>query len=237
MEHPTKVTHPTRAELAAARVAESLLEDRDRGQAHYARVVSDLKLSLGQATMFRDLLWFRFGVLLKARCETLFGTNIAIGIRFALRDENGPTGQIVSAAEFDAMAAVAVDNEDYPNGDSLMPDGSPATCCTNYAIHVARHFPGRVKVYGFANENNPQSRVAREQIHPRGHDFALFDNRFIIDPWIRLVPQMANLRVSVAKQFVFDTHDADRSLAQDIYGPKGCWEDMGLATLAAAKAA
>lgn len=147
--------------------------------------------------------------------ERQFGSDEAIGVRFRLDD----TGEVISGREYDRRYA-HLDRDARPGAESLLPDGTSAVCCTNYAGLVFRHLPGRVRIYGFDNEANPTSRVAREDIHPGGHDFAVVDDRFIVDPWPRLVP-------CAFEQMVFDMADpADAALVADIYGPRECWEHM-----------
>lgn len=152
--------------------------------------------------------------------EALFGSDEALGIWFQLED-----GRKMSAAEFDKLASTS---EGPLPASSYLPHGGSACCCTDYAIHIFRAMPGRVRIVGFANEDNPTSRVARELIHPGGHDFALVDERFIVDPRPRLVP-------GEFEKMVFDLHDeADAVLALDIYGPSSCWRHMAAAEIDAA---
>lgn len=153
--------------------------------------------------------------------EQRFGTDEALGVCFRAVD-----GRMLSLAEYDAMVdAVGVDN--MPDCESLFPDGLSATCCTDYAIQIFRELPGRVKIFGFANDDNPMSRVAREQIHLGGHDFALVDDRYIVDPWIRLV-------AGASDQMVFDLKDIEQALqAVDIYGLSTAWSRMEVAEASA----
>lgn len=150
-----------------------------------------------------------------AQMEALFGSDQALGVWFQCED-----GRKLSAADYDALG-------DAPDASSHLPHGGSACCCTDYAMHIYLALPGRVRIVGFANEDNPTSRVARELIHPGGHDFALVDERFIVDPWPRLVP-------SVFPQMVFDlTDEADAALVLDIYGPQQCWRHMHQSEFAA----
>lgn len=113
--------------------------------------------------------------------------------------------------------------DDLPAAASLLPHGGSAICCTDYAVHIFLKLPGRVQIVGFANEDNPTSRCAREEFHCGGHDFALVDDRFIVDPWPRLVPM-------VMEQAVFDLNDpVDAELVLDVYGPRECWGHLKLA--------
>lgn len=146
--------------------------------------------------------------------ERLFGSDAALGVYFE-RDDDGSK---LTAAEYSELFARL--GTDAPDASSYLPHGGSGTCCTDYAAHIFMALPGRVKIHGFANEDNPSSRVAREEIHPGGHDFAVVDGRFIVDPWPRLVP-------AAFDQMVFDLGDsADAALALDIYGPQTCWTHM-----------
>lgn len=72
-------------------------------------------------------------------------------------------------------------------------------------------------VVGFANEDNLESPCAIEAYHPGGHDFAIVDDRYLIDPWVRLV-------ACVQEQIFYDLEDgADLEKAIKIYGPREKW--------------
>lgn len=148
--------------------------------------------------------------------ERLFGTEEAVGLSFRLVD-----GSIISAAEYDRRCeGLGWDDPRHPGGESVLANGGSGTCCTDYASLVYQRLPGRVQIWGFANQSNPSSRIARERIHPGGHDFAVVDSRYIVDPWPRLVP-------GVFSQMVFDLQDpSDAALALDIYGPRERWRHM-----------
>ncbi|GBG14314.1 uroporphyrinogen decarboxylase [Novimethylophilus kurashikiensis] len=142
--------------------------------------------------------------------DAQFGTDQAMGVYFDVE------GMKVSAADFDARADEFQDKEYF----SCLPDGSSATCCTNYAVQVRNAYPGRVQIVGFHNENNPTSRVAIEGIHPGGHDFAILDDRYLIDPWIKLV-------AADTDQIIYDLQDPDDAAKVAInYGPASCWEPV-----------
>lgn len=149
-----------------------------------------------------------------AEMEARFGSDEALGVWFEADD-----GTKYLPGELDALA-LQIGKGSVPDTSSFLPGGGSAVCCTEYACHIYRTLPGRVQVFGFANENNPSSRVAREEIHPGGHDFAVVDGRYIVDPWPRLVP-------AAFEQLVFDMHDPhDAALVADIYGPRDCWTRM-----------
>lgn len=90
------------------------------------------------------------------------------------------------------------------------------TSCTGYAIELQRLFPRRVQCFGFFNTQNPRSRIARDF---GGHDFAVLDRRFILDPWLT--------RVEVEERAVFDLEDPeDAGIIADLYGDRGCWSPL-----------
>lgn len=150
----------------------------------------------------------------QAEMERRFGTEEALGVLLELED-----GSRLSLDEYRALEE-KLGRDAMPDSVSLLPNGGSAVCCTDYAMLIYTTLPGRVQIFGFANEDNPTSRVARDEIHPGGHDFAVVDDRYIVDPWPRLVPM-------VLTQMVFDLHDpADAALALDIYGPRTCWRHM-----------
>jgi hypothetical protein len=91
-----------------------------------------------------------------------------------------------------------------------------ATVCTGYALELAHIFGlSRVQLFGFRHEDNPTSRIGREA---GGHDFAIIDGRFIVDPWL-------DDTESISEQTVFDLlAPVDAALIADLYGSSECWE-------------
>lgn len=152
--------------------------------------------------------------------ETQFGSDEALGVYFITDDGQ----ERLSLAQFNELAAQYDNPGDMPGMQSYLADGGSAVCCTDYAATIYRQLErGRVQIFGFANEDNPTSRCAREEYHPGGHDFAVVDQRFIVDPWPRLV-------AGVFDQMVFDLEDpTEGQLALDIYGPRSCWKWMSAA--------
>jgi hypothetical protein len=148
--------------------------------------------------------------------ERHFGSDEAIGVWFCSEEDNARYTLKEADEMFECLG------EDCPPMISMMPDGSSATVCTNYAVHVGRKLPDRTQIFGFSNNDNPTSRVAREEIHPGGHDFAVVDGRYLVDPWIRLV-------ACEGEQILFDLeNEHDAVLVLDIYGPRECWRRMQL---------
>lgn len=150
--------------------------------------------------------------------ERLFGSDEVIGVCFRLSQASGDE-EVISSTEFDARFG-HLDHTAMPDTESLMPDGSSAVCCTNYA-HYVRSTLGalghQVQVVGFANEDNPTSRCAIDEFHPGGHDFAIVDSRYLVDPWVRLV-------AGVEDQIFYDLNNSDDAKkAHEIYGPRSLW--------------
>lgn len=142
---------------------------------------------------------------MKDYVEARFGTDEAMGIMMETTD-----GIRYPMIEADTMYMKLGDS--MPDMHSVFVDGSSATVCTNYAIHVLRGLGDRVKIYGFANERNRNCRVVRDELHPGGHDFALVDERYIVDPWIRLV-------AGASDQICFDLEAATDCLAAADWRP------------------
>lgn len=102
---------------------------------------------------------------------------------------------------------------DDKNECSLFPDGSSVTCCTSGAILIAKAFGG--KVFGYACRDNP---TATAGIDCFGHDFAVVDNRYVVDYWMQYVDCGYNAAV-------FDMEDPhDRALVESFYGDRNKWE-------------
>lgn len=73
-------------------------------------------------------------------------------------------------------------------------------------------------IYGFDNENNPESLLAQQEIHPIGHMFVIVDQRYLVDT------QMAFIDLQTSKP-VFDLeNEADQEEVFAIYGDPLTWE-------------
>lgn len=149
------------------------------------------------------------------KIEALFGSDEAIGVMMEVNFGE----EVLSIKEYDEKYG-HLGKGNGPDAASLMPDGTSAVCCTNYAHHVRKVMGDmgcEVDVVGFANEDNPTSRCAIEGFHPEGHDFAIVNDRYLIDPWVRLV-------AAVEGQIFYDLNDpADAAKANDIYGQRHLW--------------
>jgi len=148
-----------------------------------------------------------------AELESLFGSEEALGICFV--DGDGKSYTLEEGSRFfqDHSKASFSLTSVFQNGDS-------ATCCTNYAIHIRSKLGEDVKIYGFRNEDNPTARIVTEKMHPGGHDFAILNDRFLIDPWVKLVASKSN-------RVAFDIQDeSDSVYINQSYGPKNNWRHM-----------
>jgi hypothetical protein len=101
------------------------------------------------------------------------------------------------------------------DGCAQFPDGTHWAICTNWANYVRRALGGRVALFGYMGDDNPTSEIGSLA---GGHDFAVVDDRFIVDGWVRNVECME-------QRAVFDLQDpADAFLIERLYGDRGCWE-------------
>ncbi|EPX84789.1 hypothetical protein Salmuc_01362 [Salipiger mucosus DSM 16094] len=94
----------------------------------------------------------------------------------------------------------------FPNGAGLY--------CTGFALEIQEKLGDRVAVYGFFAEDNPGTvwdRLAN------GHDFAVIDDRFIVDPWVSDMEQEG--------QGVYDLEDDDDTAEiARLYGARANWD-------------
>ena len=83
--------------------------------------------------------------------------------------------------------------------------------CTNSARMIVGQL-GRGEVCGFSQEDNP---TANAHYFNDGHDFAVIDNRLVVDPWI-------SHYTGYRTKSVYDLlEDADE--IREIYGDPNCW--------------
>jgi hypothetical protein len=96
------------------------------------------------------------------------------------------------------------------------PDGNCWADCTSWAIYVRRIEKQRAKLYGFDSDENPESEIAQ---CCGGHDFAVVDDRFLVDGWVVNVE-------GLSERAVFDMHDAaDMPEVHRLYGDLATWLD------------
>lgn len=103
------------------------------------------------------------------------------------------------------------------------------TQCTGFACRIRQKLGSdRVKIFGFPEKENPDSIIAQMS---GGHDFALVDDRYIVDPWIMEV-ESGNITTpsgqkAFAEKGVFDLQDPlDRERVEKLYGSPKNWRRM-----------
>jgi len=147
-----------------------------------------------------------------AELEQLFGSDDAIGMRVII-EERHPT---LTMAEFEDFKK---QNPGFAGDWRVsMPDGSSSVVCTNYAKHIKRTLTQqKVEVVGFMCEDNQDCTFTRMDL-AEGHDFALVDNRYLVDPWMRLVCGMDHVPM------VYDLLDPrEAKEASHMYGSRDRW--------------
>lgn len=103
------------------------------------------------------------------------------------------------------------------DGPATFPSGTPWALCWAWADDLQRRLGSdRVKKYGFSDEDNEASEIARLC---GGHDFAVVDHRYIVDGWA------ANVEL-VHKTGVLDLEDPDHfDDITRLFGDPRCWKD------------
>lgn len=151
--------------------------------------------------------------LTKRLVQDLFGTESALGIVYVHKDGRRLTPDQVT--EYYTQRGRPMDDL-----ESEFPDGTDAVRCTHYAMRIYRSFPRNTQIFGFTNAANPHCEFARQELHPGGHDFAVVDDRWLIDPWVRHV-------ACAYDEIVYDMDDlADKALVIQRYGNKENWRHM-----------
>lgn len=85
--------------------------------------------------------------------------------------------------------------------------------CTDTAIYLADKLGG--VVYGYTTEDNPEAQVGADE---GGHDFAMVDDRWLVDFWAKDTYQLPDL---------YDiTKAADKRLVRKRYGDVLKWTRM-----------
>lgn len=102
------------------------------------------------------------------------------------------------------------------DGSPRYPDGTEWDDPTTFPVHLRRLLGPRVQIFGFWAFENPAADRLLEVAER--HDFAVVDQRWILDPWTTGVRDLAS-------QGITDRRDASDSAAkQGIYGNAECWE-------------
>jgi hypothetical protein len=102
----------------------------------------------------------------------------------------------------------------FSRSERIFPGGEHETGnCTSCARIIARRFGGEVR--GYYHADNPTARIGETEY---GHDFAVTEDRFVVDPWLyHYYGERPVLDLDVA---------ADRAEAAARYGPQNNWELM-----------
>jgi hypothetical protein len=105
--------------------------------------------------------------------------------------------------------------ETKDEGAVFKDSGIPATICSGFAHAIHQQLGGgRVAVCGFFDYDNPDSSIARDA---GGHDFAVVDERFIVDPWL--------VDIAEEKRGVFDLESkGDVARVKALYGQMESWK-------------
>ena len=110
----------------------------------------------------------------------------------------------------DDALGVLYDNEEQV---SLLPDGGRAASCYDCACHI-RSIEPNTEIYGFWSRENTGWAGA---ILQDGHDFAVVDRRYIVDPWILETEHLS-------ARAVFDMKNpADAAEVRRLYGDRSSW--------------
>jgi hypothetical protein len=113
-----------------------------------------------------------------------------------------------------AWAEGGEDEEGTENGPSLFPSGGQWFICTDWADYVRRAYGKRAKLFGFSCEDNPAPGLE----YFDGHDFALVDDRYIVDGWL---PNVEGLHHSA----VIDLKDPkEKEIVAKFYGNPKLWD-------------
>ncbi len=117
---------------------------------------------------------------------------------------------LIDAQEASAVYDKAEECTVFPNGDHW-------ARCTFWARGVeAKLGSDRVKVMGFSNENNPSAKIAKPLF---GHDFAVVDDRYVVDGWVKFVASHLPNQIGV-----YDMEDEkDAEVVHVLYGNVECW--------------
>jgi len=127
---------------------------------------------------------------------------------------------MTTAERLRAFVKLLVSEERYQDDEGCWSFRSGGSCgvCTDSAIKIVRHFGG--KVVGYNCSSNPRAAIGKQFCE--GHDFAVIDERFLVDYWALRV-------ISLITDPVFDlARDRDRREASRLYGNPNTWEQVAL---------
>jgi len=137
-------------------------------------------------------------------------------MNFSTNNKETLKSQLEDAFKSEEAMGVTYEDE-YGDGNEIatLPDGNEMGRCTNCA-HFVVATVGRGQVFGFLVDHNP---VTHDEIDAcGGHDFAVIDGRFIVDPWI-------SHYTGCEEQTVFDMQsNDDLEMITSIYGNPSNWK-------------
>lgn len=94
--------------------------------------------------------------------------------------------------------------------------GGSCLVCTDSAIKVVRRFGG--KVFGYNCTQNPSAVIGKHFC--AGHDFAVVENRFLVDYWVYRV-------TGLIADPVFDLlSEKNLRAVRSLYGHQDSWEEV-----------
>lgn len=115
------------------------------------------------------------------------------------------------------------DDDSDRDGPAHFPDGGQWFICTDWACYVRRELGDRAKIYGF-DISDKRRAGATDDDYSRldqgfdGHDFAVVDDRYIVDGWVKNIEGMHD-------KAVIDMQNPENAkLIQSIYGNPKFWD-------------
>lgn len=114
---------------------------------------------------------------------------------------------------FHDEAAYGGNNPD--DGESVLANAAPWFQCTSWARMVVDAIPDRSRVMGFFIDDNPDATEIAKYCD--GHDFAIVDDRYIVDGWAKNVE-------GITSKVVFDMQNPrDKQIILGMYGNPSTW--------------
>lgn len=115
------------------------------------------------------------------------------------------------------IAELDAENPNREKGPAIIDGCGPWFSCDSWAEYVVQQLPGRAVAYGFWCEDNPGTEI---EDFCDGHTFAIVDDRYIVDGWIKNVE-------GILPRAVFDLNDpADADIIKKYYGPRENWKPI-----------
>lgn len=110
----------------------------------------------------------------------------------------------------------AEEEYDSDEGKWIFKNGGSCSLCTDSAVRIGKKFGGRV--FGYFSNQNRSAHIGEPIVS--GHDFALIQDRYIVDYWA----------YRVAKIIAFPILDMEnpyhRRIIRALYGNQNKWESV-----------